>query len=257
MRFLFTIILLLCWLHVAAQVLIDKPLVLTGNGDAAKQVLGLSSAQEAEQALDAGNDQAGTAHWSGNAVGTVWAVDLPAVNGGLEAGLALVVRTEATQSGQVTLSVNGSAALPVLLAPGTPLLADHLPSGTMVALVFDGAAFQVTNGVAHQWRPCLDGSNQVSDHFCIEPNERPLLTWYLAAQTCVQAGMRLCTWSEWQRACQRRTELGLNDMVGNWEWTNNSANEDLSARMVGNLNCSSSSTRVVSDQLVFRCCYSR
>lgn len=257
MRPIITIAILVLGLHAAAQVRIDKPVVLTGADDSTKQVLGLPPAQEPGQALDAATDQLGAAHWAGDAIGSNWALSTAALMGPPEPGLALVVRTVGQQNGPVSMSVNGSSAFPVLLGPGNPLLGDMLPSGTLVALVFDGVSFQVTNGVAHQWRACLDGTIQVAEHFCIEPNERPLVTWYQAAQTCVQQGMRLCSWSEWQRACQRRTELGLNSMVGNWEWTNNTANEDLSARMVGNLSCTSAGTRTVSDPLVFRCCYSR
>jgi hypothetical protein len=240
-----------------AQVKVDQPVQLTGNEPAQQQVLGLDPALEPSDALDAATDQRGAAHWAGDATGAAWVLSLDAISGPPSAGFAMVVRTAVPQSGNVTLSVNGHGPYPVVIAPGEPLNGDALPVGTMLSLVFDGAAFQATNGVTHALRPCPEGMVQVGAHFCMEPDERPEGTWFQAAMNCANAGLRLCTWSEWQQACLRRVDLGLNTMISNWEWVNNTANEDGSARVVGNTSCSNAGTFYVTNSAATRCCYSR
>lgn len=242
-----------------AQVQVDKPIELTGTGNEQRQVQGLAPATEGVQALDASTEQQGAHRFVGDATGIAWVLDLPMVGGAPTAGLELLVRTPAPQQGPVTLLLNGQGPYAVDLAPGRPLQGDDLPQGTMAALVFDGSAFQIVNGAAHAKRDCPPGLTAVSDHFCIELNERALSSYYSAAVACVQDGLRLCTWGEYIAACNRRVALGLVGMVGNWEWTNNSANEDLSVRIVGNTSCTANGTRLATDetQTVSRCCYTR
>jgi hypothetical protein len=242
-----------------AQVEVDKPIELIGVTDTQRQFSGLVPATEGAQALDAATEQQGAHRYAGNAVGLAWTLDLPMLTGAPTAGTEILLRTPAPQPGAVTLLVNGEGPYVVDLAPGRPLLGDDLPESSMVALVFDGSAFQVVNGAAHAKRDCPPGLTAVSEHFCIEPNERGLSSFYSAAVACVQDGLRLCTWGEYIAACNRRIALGLVGMVGNWEWTNNSANEDLSVRIVGNTSCTVSGTRTSTDatQTVSRCCYTR
>ena len=245
-------------LALSAQVRVDKPIELTGADPASRQVTGLDPAQAPTHALDAASAQAGAAHWAGDGSGVNWSVSIASLAGAPTAGTAIMVRTADPQPGAVSLLLNGQGPYAVLLAPGAPLDAQEVEAGTLLSLVFDGAAFQVTNGVAHLRRPCPPGLTAVTGQYCIEPQERPASDWYLAARTCAEEGLRLCTWSEWQQACLRRVELGLLDMVGNWEWSNNTANEDYNVRMMGQLSCTHAGTRTASDNtLVSRCCYTR
>jgi hypothetical protein len=239
------------------QVNVDRPVLLTGAGAGERQVLGLDSAVAPSQALDAATDQRGAAHWAGDGTGAAWDLSLPALASAPAPGLALVVRIAAPQSGPVTLTLNGNGPFPVVLGPNEPLQGDAFPVATTLALIFDGTAFQVTNGVVHQLRPCPSGTVAVGTHSCVEMEERPLGTWFQAAVSCATDGLRLCTWSEWQQACLRRVELGLNTMIGNWEWVNNTANEDGNARVVGNTSCANSATSGVTVMTAARCCYSR
>lgn len=245
-------------LGATAQVRVDKRVDLTGPAPSARQVIGLDPAQSPQHALDAATDQAGFAHWAGDGSGATWSVPLPALQGGPVAGTAITVRTAAPQAGAVSLLVNGNGPYPVLLGPGTPLDGMNVPAGTMLALVFDGNAFQVANGAAFRHRDCPTGLVAVNSQYCIEPEERPASDWYASARNCVQDGLRLCTWSEWEQACLRRQELGLSNMVGNWEWSNNTMNEDLFARMMGTNSCTHAGGRIATDNTVSsRCCYTR
>ncbi len=258
MRACASISLALFALALNAQVRVDKRIELTGADPASRQVNGLDPAQAPTHALEATSAQAGAAHWAGEGSGVNWSVSIASIAGAPTAGTAITVRTADSQPGAVSLLLNGQGPYAVLRSPGAPLNAQEVEAGTLLSLVFDGTAFQVTNGVAHLRRPCPPGLTAVTGHYCIEPQERPASDWYTAARTCAQEGLRLCTWSEWEQACLRRVELGLAAMVGNWEWSNNTANEDLNARMVGQLSCTHVGTRAASDNtLVSRCCYTR
>ncbi|MCB9184784.1 MAG: hypothetical protein H6591_12820 [Flavobacteriales bacterium] len=257
---LLTAIALTCSLgDLAAQVVVDKPLVLTGSAPAARQVLDLDAAAQPADALDASSEQAGLPHWMGDASLNAWELQLPAISGPPMPGLTVTLRATGIGSGSVSLSLNGSAPFPVLIGPGQPLDGSAVADGAVLALVFDGTSFHVTNGAAHRRRPCLQGMAQAGEHYCIDSLQQAETgTFYEAALQCVENGKRLCTWSEWQQACNQRVQLGLGLMIGDWEWTNSAANEDLGARIVGNTSCTVAGVSLASDTTrSHRCCYSR
>lgn len=59
--------------------------------------------------------------------------------------------------------------------------------------------------------------------YCIEKNERTALFWTDAVRTCLSLGKRLPEAYEWQVACDNAGGLGMNDMLGNYEWAGNFA----------------------------------
>lgn len=245
-------------LATSAQVRVDKRIELTGPTPSARQVNGLDSAQAPLDALDAATNQAGTAHWAGEGSGASWSVLIPALQGVPAAGTAITVRTAAPQPGSVSVLLNGNGPYPVVLGPGAPLDGLLAPEGSLLSLVFDGDAFHVTNGATHRLRDCPSGLVPVNSQYCVETQERGTTDWYAAARNCAEDGLRLCTWSEWEQACLRRQELGLANMVGNWEWSNNTMNEDLYARVIGTNSCTHAGGRIATDNTVYsRCCFTR
>jgi hypothetical protein len=261
MRHATSILSLLVSLCLHAQVLIDRPIELVGGDPAQRQVLGLPPDTSAHAVMSATTEQSGLHRTAAVSLsGTTWQVTLGSITGGLTAGTSLMVTTPDPLAGPVELAVNGLPAVPVLMAPGTPLMGDTYPQSTMLAVVYDGTAFQVMNGRVNARRPCPTGMIAVNGEYCIEPNERPATNFFQAALACMSEDRRLCSWGELVAACLSASTLGLNNMVGNWEWTRDSANEDGSVRMVLQSSCQAAGTRVATDTtlpIVSRCCYSR
>jgi hypothetical protein len=247
------------WLQ--AQVLIDRSIELVGTDPAQRQVLGLPQDTSANAVMGAATEQSGR-HRSVAATlsGTTWQVMLGSITGGPTAGTGLIVTTPGPSVGPVELVVNGQPSIPVVMSPGMALMGDTYPQGTLLAMVFDGTAFQVMNGRSNVRRSCPAGMVAVNGEYCIEPDERPASTFFQAALACMSEDRRLCSWGELVAACLSATTLGLNNMVGNWEWTRDSANEDGSVRMVLQSSCQAAGTRAATDTtlpIVSRCCYSR
>ncbi|MFN6178819.1 MAG: hypothetical protein ACK46G_14950 [Flavobacteriales bacterium] len=261
MRSLSISISLLLAFHAIGQVTIDQPVLLTGETWEQRQVTGLPASTAPTAVLSTATEQSGQHHLAQtSATGTVWHAELPSMAGPASAGIQLLVTCPTATSGAVALEVNDQAAIPVLTAPGSPLSGDAYPAGTILSLVFDGSAFHVMNGRANARRTCPDGMVAVNEQYCIEPDERPASDYFQASVSCATQDRRLCSWGELYAACMAATTLGLNNMVGNWEWTRDSANEAGNIRMVMQFSCSATSTRAATETtlpIVSRCCYSR
>jgi hypothetical protein len=241
-----------------AQVHVDRPIHLQGPEAGDRQVLGLPATIAPTAALSAALEQSG-AHRHVQVDGAaVWSVSVPGLSDAPVAGTQLIITLGAPAANTDALLVNDHGPYPITLGDDGPLPA--LPTGAVLSLVFDGDRFHVMNGTVRQPRSCPENTVAVDDMFCIAPNEHPqgATGLFPAIMACHEAGMRLCSWGEWLMACQQREALGLNAMTGNWEWTDDMANEDLGARMVGQFNCTSASAgHVLNQNRPFRCCYSR
>ncbi len=242
-----------------AQVRVDKPVELNGTTANDRQVIGLHDAANTGDAMNARSLQRGTYVFASVSGGTAWQADVqPAINQA-QAGLCLLVRSADSNSGAVTLSVNGSAPLAVVKEGDQPLSAGDILAGETVSLVFDGTVYQLISARRMDRRPCPSGTAQVNELYCIETAERDTMEFDDAAVICGQQGMRLCTWGQWYAACVNATTLGLQAMTGEWEWTNSAANSDGQARVVGSSSCThagaSQGWSLVSRN--FRCCFNR
>ncbi len=260
MRTLHTITFVVLAAGSSAQVRINKPLVLTGAGEADRQVTGLAPSTLPGAAQSAQVEQAGAFRYADAQAGTSWQVNVPSLNGAPGAGTQLMVGIPATPgNGALQLAVNGQGPYTVLDAPGTPLLAENTAALKILSLVFDGTAFHLLNGATQRRRDCPSGTVTVNEQYCIEPLERDTTDWYEAARTCIAANLRLCSWGEWHNACNIAATLGLTNMVGDWEWTDDSANEDEVVRTVGAGSCTQATTWYATGNAErrFRCCYSR
>lgn len=254
---LFSAVLAFC---AQAQVRSDKPIELSGAAASDRQVIGLHDGVGAGDALNARTLQRGTFLFA-EVSGSAWQADVQPAITQPQAGLCLLLRSADTNAGAVTLSVNGSAPVPVLKDGDRPLVAGDIGAGETVSVVHDGSAFQLISARRMDRKPCPSGTVQVNELYCIEPQERDTLSFDLAAVVCGQQGLRLCTWGQWYAACTNATSLGLQNMTGNWEWTNSAANADLSARIVGANSCTHAGIGSGwGDGIAphnFRCCFSR
>ena len=241
----------------AAQVAVDKPVDLTGTGTDA-QVKGLADPAAEADALNARTAQGGEYLFAAATGVNDWQVVLDPAPSTPQTGMRLMVRTAADNTGPVTIQVNGSGPWNVVKNGSQPLVASDVAAGETVALFFDGTAFQLTSARRTERRPCPSGFAEVNELYCIEQAQHDTLTWLDAAIVCGNMDARLCSWGEWYAACTQATALGLQNMTGDWEWTNNAAASDHSVRVVGNFSCPHAGvTNGFDFARNFRCCYKR
>ena len=240
------------------QVHVDKPIILTGDTPASRQIEGISPTTNSAEAQSAAVEQSNAHRVTVAGVGPAWSVVISGLDGAPTAGTNIVVvPPNAPGSGAVSLSVNGAGPYAVLTGPGAPLLAEALSGMAPLSLVYDGADFHLMNGGAHLLRDCPPGMLAVTSQFCVEQDERPPVSFYEAARICTLDNKRLCSWGEWYDACQRRVELGLLNMNNNWEYVDDTSNEDLSVRVVGPSCAQCGSWYVSNAYQSYRCCSTR
>lgn len=244
-----------------AQVRVDRPVVLDGTDPGQRRVMGLADAAAESDALNARSAMHGLFR-HGVATGTAdaWIVDLtPALAQAPSAGMELIVRVTSVNTGAVTIDLGAGGIHALVKDASSPLEGGELTPGMMARLLYDGDSFHLTNGRPLTKRPCPTGFVQVNEQFCIEPDQRDTLMFPAAAIACGSIGARLCTWSEFLTACNQATDLGLVNMVGDYEWSNNTANGDMLVRVVGQFSCNSGATAeaVGLQARPFRCCYRR
>ena len=244
--------------HCFGQVQLDGELLLNGTLPSDRQITGLPDSNAPADVLTAGTAQRGAMNSAIAVAGNTWSVELPAFGAAPVVGSHLVLLAPATTVGTVSLLLNGAGPFQVM--QGTSAVdGSSLEPGAPISLVFDGTAFQVLNGRNDQRRPCLSGMVAVNEQYCMETTERPAVDFFDAAVGCAEAGRRLCSWGEFIAACQEAGALGLTGMINGWEWTNNTSNEDGTARIVGAGDCEAAGTWFVTGNSgqAYRCCYTR
>ncbi|MBK9763842.1 MAG: hypothetical protein IPO87_10875 [Flavobacteriales bacterium] len=241
-----------------AQVHVDHAIELTGSGMADRQVLGLPGSTEPNAVLTAGTEQRGDARTAIVGAGSTWNLDLPGLGTTPAIGTHVVVKAPVPTPGPIALTLNGTALIPLrkgdLVVDGS-----SVTEGEMLSMVFTGSVFQLINGRTDLRRNCPSGMVAVNAQYCIEPTERPASDFFQAGLLCAGQDRRLCTWGEWYAACQQATALGLVGMTNNYEWTNNTSNENNSVRITGQDLCESVGNGLATGSAArpARCCYTR
>ena len=241
-----------------AQVRIDHPVELIGTGTTDRQVLGLPGSTEPNAVLTAGTEQRGDARTAIVVAGTNWNLELPGLGTTPAIGTHVVIKAPIPTPGPIALSLNGVALFP--LRKGAFVIdGSSVAEGEMLSLVFTGNEFQLINGRSDLRRDCPSGMVAVNAQYCIEPTERPSSDFFQAGLSCASQDRRLCTWGEWYAACQQATALGLVGMINNYEWTNNTSNENNSVRITGQDLCESVGNGLATGSTArpARCCYTR
>lgn len=241
-----------------AQVIVDKPIVLTSPLPEERRITGLTHSTEPTDALTAGVSQTGEVHLAQPVAGNAWAVELPALGSDPTDGTYVVVQIPLLVPGPITLDLNGHGPLPIL-RNGAAIDGEALVEGSMLSVILAGDAFHIMNGGNDRLRDCPAGTVAVSDQFCVEAMEHGAGDYFAAGLACAGSGLRLCSWAEFVAACQRTTELQLTGMINNWEWTSSTSNEDNSGRIAGLNDCTSAGNWMStgSAPVAFRCCFSR
>jgi hypothetical protein len=241
-----------------AQVLVDRPVVLNGTGPEDRQLTSALPTLDPGAVLVSSTEVEGTLRHVLPAYAATWVIDLPSAPGAPLAGTHLLLRVPAAGAGPVAVLLNGTGPYAVEWTPGEALLGSALQADQELSLVFDGNGFQVIGGLTRALRNCPAGMVTVNEQFCIEPANRPAALLDAASVTCANLARRICSWAEFHAACARQGELGVSTTSNDWEWTNNTANEDLNARVVKLNDCGNAGTRnAVTVAAPFRCCYTR
>lgn len=241
----------------SAQVYIDQRSILVGDTQSDRQVLGIAPGTEPTEALSAYTEQAGLHRFAMVDPGAIWSVQLPALATAPQSGTHILLITPAPVPGDLSLSVNGSSPYAITRYGTDPINAMEIPEGEVLSLVFDGVGFQIMNGAVQDRLDCPSGMVAASTEFCIDLSEHPAMNFYNAALTCIQEGKRLCSWGEYYTACINGSALGIPDLEGNGEWTNNTANYGNVVRVVGS-SCSGAGAGVADvTPRAFHCCASR
>ena len=237
------------------QIEVDREIILQGG----QQVSGLADPMNDDEAVVASGIQNSEYLYAiGSGINSITG-SLSTPLTGYQTGMSVYLAITSDNTDSVTVSLNSLPAVPVRKNGSEALEVGDLLNGMVVQLVFDGSAFQVLTAPERPRRPCPSGMVQINSQFCIEPDERAALDFPDAANVCGQLGRRICTWGELSAACHRDSIYGLNDMVGNYEWTNTGANGDDLVRVAGWNNCRSAGTTfsISATPRVFRCCKSR
>ena len=243
-----------------AQVRIDAPVQLAGDDPVDKQVTGLAPLNDPAAALSVEAERHAALVHAQAAPGTAWIVDVPALASAPVAGTHLTVSVPDGAAGPVSLLLNGLGPYNVMTGSTTVLDGEQVTSGSVLSLVFTGAAFQLMNGRVRTLRACPEGMAAVNGQFCIdEQQDLAVADFFYAARTCGDRGLRLCSWAEFHTACVNSATLGLSNMVGDWEWIGSACNEDGGARLAGSSTCTTATcvAAIGDTDRNFRCCIER
>lgn len=251
---------MMCCLFMSAMVLaqtrMDRPLVLADGPEVQRQMTGVQASNAPQDILATSMEQQGAIRFSTGISTNTWDITLPSLNEPA-AGTQLVVITPEMGPDAITLVVNGAQALPLEWAPGELVLGSAIDAGVPLSVVHTGNAYQVLNGAELRIKDCPTGMAAVNTQYCIDLNENVASDFVQAAITCASAGKRLCYWGEFHSACVVSAALGITGMTNNWEWTNNTSNEDNSVRRVGYGSCTNAGNGLMTGSATFHCCYTR
>jgi len=237
---------------------VDKDLILNGVLGSDRQVEGLGDPVSEDALINAENVQFSKVNYTITTGIDDLDADIEPFPGTIITGTSLYLFISATNTNAVSLTINGIGPYSIKKNVNEDLAPADLQAGGVVRVIFDGSNFQLVSSRNIEKRECPNDFVAVNDQFCIQLTEQDTLHFYEAAVVCGDLGGRLCTWGEWNTAC-RDTSLQITDMVGDWEWTNSTANGDQLVRVVGAWSCFSGVTSPSQNVLArsFHCCYAR
>jgi len=239
---------------------VDRPIELVAPDATGRQVSGLPMSTAPDAVLVASVELTNAHRTVVPGGSTTWELEVDGI-GSPSAGLHLLVHGFPHAEGPVSIMLNGAG--PYALTHGTTdtVQAAELDTTGILSIVFDGTRFQLLDGRARPRRPCPEGMVAPSAQYCMDPETHPAgnRPLFEAMGTCASMGRRLCTWGEWVVGCLDRDALGIT-VSSSWEWTGDTANEDITVRVVRSTNppCEGVGTGTLPDDVRrFRCCYTR
>lgn len=239
-----------------SQTYTDRPLVIADGPLEQRQLLGAPASSAPTEVLSSATEQAGVHRFNASVSSSTWDVPLVSLTDA-RPGTQLVLIAPEMGSEAVLIGLNGNLPLPLEWVPGEAVLGTDLDAGTAVSVIYTGSSFQMLNGAELRRRDCPSGMAAVNTQYCIDQNENTASDLVQASITCATAGKRLCYWGEYHAACVVSASLGITSMTDNWEWTNNTSNEDNSVRRVGYGSCTNAGNGLMTGSATFHCCFTR
>jgi hypothetical protein len=237
-------------LWTVAQVTLDAPLRMTGQG---ATIQGLAAPEEGSAMLNVGYALSGAPTWAtASMVNNVVHLTLtPPSNSSTR--LVRFAIDVVPNNGPLSIKLDDGPDLPWQYTDGRPVDVAWLHAGMVCeVLLHEGMAIHV----APSPRGCPRGSVRIDDSYCIDQNEGPVQSFYVALEMCANAGGHLCTWNEYYVACVTQGDM-LQGLFNNWEWIDDTANHTHTQGQAGRFECMSvrSSSNIANAQGARRCCY--
>ena len=259
MKFLKTLIFFFITISAFSQVIVKEEIIMTGVDSVDRRVMGISFPEDSSNAANAGSMSNGQLIFGEASGVNLLLINLnPAITQYI-LGMVINFKTSASNTGAVTIQLNGLAPVALMKNGAVQLDSMDLISNQMVTAIYDGNYFQVISKLN---RKCPNGFADVNKDYCIELTERDSLNWFNATKICGDLNSRLCTQAEWAFACENSAMLNLINMIDNMEWIDSAANSSNQSKTmgvngVGVAGCNSGHTQVFTENRSFRCCYSK
>ncbi|MCB9170767.1 MAG: hypothetical protein H6597_03690 [Flavobacteriales bacterium] len=177
---------------------------------------------------------------------------------GYAPGLRVSIVPDSTNTGPVTLSIDGLPPVPVHKAVTLDLDSGDVRPHVPLLLIHDGMNFQVIGPIDPA---CDAGYFAISRDVCIERQPHGPNTFWQSLNYCHDHHARLCSFSEWFSACIH--DNGLFSSIVDWEWVDHAANDADKSKLLG-LNgttlvpdCYGGGLRIPTATFHFRCCKDR
>ncbi|MEO8590189.1 MAG: hypothetical protein ABI432_12520 [Flavobacteriales bacterium] len=211
-----------------AQLDVPARIVLDGQDPVDRQVTGLANPVSEDAGMSLEAVRSGTTSTAYSSGSSILQATLEPPLAAYGTGLIITLIPDMPNSPGAQLDLNGLGPRPLVKWGGTPLDSADLIAGSPTRLIYDGGAFQVVGEVTF---PCPGGFSAVTNNVCVMDSSLVAATFYVATTTCAAMNARLCSFSEWARAC--RSQPGFLPTVLQLEWVDDAANSTYDAKQVG------------------------
>lgn len=172
----------------------------------------------------------------------------------LKPGTSFIFKSTFVNNDSLTISINGQGNYNLYKYSSVKLDSADIVINQVNEIVYDGTNFQLLN---YKDKECPFGYESVDDNYCIEVNFHPLNSFFYAITYCMDRGGRLCSWSEFGKACEK-LNASYGNFTGGWQWVSASSDHNYGAKVVGSGSCDANGFRSSSvHTALFRCCYSK
>lgn len=149
---------------------------------------------------------------------------------------------------------NMDTLFPLMINDMDTVRKHHIESGRLISAIYYRNKAFIVSSIN---KSCPQGFVQVNSNYCIETNESTATNYFQASANCIDKNAQLCNYAEWYFACYNSASLGISNMTNNYEWLDDTTNEDLQIRVVGSTACYiMANLNSTSGNLSYRCCYS-
>jgi len=242
---------------------IPTRVILDGPTDADRQITGLADPMSTDAAISAEAVRSGATTRTITTGSSVLIGSLTPTLETYATGMVVTIVPQVVNDSAATLELDGLGQRPLVRASGEVLQRADLFAGVPTRFIYDGSQFRM---LGNAYLPCPDGFHVAGREFCVEDSSRAAVSFYESVRTCSSQNARLCTYSEWVRACENG--LGFLSTVSDFEWVDDAANTTNGAKRVGNggdgvtgspigINCRHGSWSVPTELSRYRCCSNR